>query len=128
MPSFVRILEVVIAIALSMGAVAACSESDPIPDVHGRITATMIAPSDMQRQHLRGFVKVEASRRKAGIFEKADVTITDTTAIVVAHGGVERSGAFTDLAEGDSAAVFFGGPTYQGDPVLATGARVIVWK
>jgi hypothetical protein len=112
-----------ITLAGSLLALAACRTNAPIehegPDIRGRITG--IIPS--KNRGIAGFIRVEGRRDSTTRYDKASITVTDSTTITRADGA---RGVFADLREGDSVEASFTGPVRESYPVQATGRIITI--
>jgi hypothetical protein len=80
----------------------------------------------MQRQGILGFVRIEGTRHRDTRYDKATVTITDTTRIFRRDGTVERTVPFDSVARGAEIEARFTGPVRESYPVQATASRLVV--
>lgn len=110
-------------IAGSLLALAACRTNSPVEqggaDIRGRITG--IIPSKDGSPGIAGFVRVEGTRDSTTRYDKASITVTDSTSITRADGA---RGAFADLHDGDSVEASFTGPVRESYPVQATARSI----
>lgn len=98
----------------------------PIADIRGRVVGRLDAPDQMRAQKRLGFLKVEGVKEETTGYDRASITITDTTKITVVRGGTQQSATFADVHEGDSVEAIFTGPVLMSYPVQAQAAMVIV--
>ena len=114
-----------LSLAGSLLALAACRTNSAVeqsgPDIRGAITG--IIPSKGSAPGVAGFIRVEGKRDSTTHYDKAAITVTDSTSIIRADGA---RGAFADLHEGDSVEASFTGPVRESYPVQATARNIII--
>ncbi|MDB5035430.1 MAG: S-layer protein [Chlorobi bacterium] len=108
---------------------AACHSAPPRaadqPDIRGRITGIVPAPG-MESRKITGFIRIEGRRDSTTGYDKAAVTVTDSTVITLAVDGRHAEGAFADFREGDSVEASFTGPVRESYPVQATARHISI--
>lgn len=92
-------------------------------DVRGTITS--VAPAETGSNRL-GTILVEGEREPDTQVDKASITITTDTRIVVREGETERPATFDDLQSGLRVEARFDGPVLESYPVQAGAAEVVI--
>lgn len=110
---------------LAATTVAGCSPKASVEhdrtDIRGRITG-VIPGADASRA-LQGFIQVDGTRQPDTQYDRAAITITDSTHISLG-GDAGKDGTFGDLKMGDSVEATFTGPVRTSYPVQATASKV----
>jgi hypothetical protein len=108
---------------------ASCHSTPPRaadqPDIRGRITGIVPAPG-MESRKIVGFVRIEGRRDSTTGYDKAAVTVTDSTVITLTFDGKQATGGFADIREGDSVEASFTGPVRESYPVQATARHISI--
>ena len=110
--------------------------TDPIPDndvepvvhkidIRGRITSIEIIESERADGNM-GIVRVEGALEEDTSVDKAVVTITKDTRIVVRDGSTSRSASFEQLESGQRVEVLFSGPVAESYPVQAVAGEIAI--
>jgi hypothetical protein len=98
------------------------------PDIRGTVTGVIMANDQMRDHGVIGFLRVEG-RRDTGIrYDRADVTITDTTLIYQQSKGNLNTSEFNAVREGDTVEANFVGPVLERYPVHATAGRLVIHR
>jgi hypothetical protein len=113
-----------VALALLVGCGPAASTEAWHADIRGRVTGVIAASDRMHAAHVEGFVRVEGARQSDTRYDKAALTITDTTMITAYENEAPHSVLFPALEAGDSVEAGFTGPVRQSYPVQATAAWI----
>lgn len=115
------------AVALAAGCSDRASRAPERIDIRGRITGIISASPEMRRAHaVQGFIRVEGAREPDTQYDRAAITITDSTAITVMEGETPGDGKFAALKKGDSVEATFTGPVRESYPVQVTASHVRV--
>jgi hypothetical protein len=99
--------------------------SDPV-SIRGRVTGVIAAGQGMREAHVAGFVRVEGAREPDTGYDKASITVTDSTTITIDEKGERRAAGFEAIHEGDSVEATFTGPVRESYPVQATAGRITI--
>lgn len=93
-------------------------------DIRGRVTGIIPSTGEAAEAHaLQGFIQVEGIRQPDTQYDRAAITITDSTHISTS-GDAGKDGKFSDLKMGDSVEAMFTGPVRMSYPVQATASKV----
>jgi hypothetical protein len=110
----------------------ACSKGsaggDAGADVRGTVTGLLPATEGMRQKGILGFVRIEGSGQHDTRYDKATVTITDTTRILWRDGKIERTIPLDSVPRGAEVEARFIGPVRESYPVQATASRLVVLK
>lgn len=93
------------------------------PDIRGRVVGVIPAPERMRHENLAGFFKIENGQ---GRYDRAAVTVTDSTTVARSVGGTRGAATFGDIQPGDSVEVMFVGPVLESYPVQGTARSVLI--
>ena len=95
-------------------------------DIRGRVTGVIAADDGMRGAHVAGFIRVEGAREPDTGFDKAALTVTDSTVIRLREGDAVHTAGFEAIRVGDSVEAAFTGPVRESYPVQATAARITI--
>jgi len=96
-------------------------------DIRGRITGVISGSPDMHQAHrVQGFIQVEGKLTEDVQYDKAAITITDSTRIHIMSGNEKKEGTFGSLKENDSVEAVFTGPVRESYPVQATALQITI--
>lgn len=103
-------------------------EKDRI-DIRGRINGVIANKNGTGTPHgLQGFIQVDGTRQPDTQYDRAAITIADSTQISIMKGGTRNDATFGDLKIGDSVEATFTGPVRESYPVQATASRITIIK
>ncbi len=96
-------------------------------DIRGRVTRVLPASggSDALRRP-KGAILVEGTLQSDTGYDKATITITDSTRLYTGPGTEGETIGFGDIRVGDSVEATFTGLVRESYPVQVTGARVMI--
>lgn len=100
--------------------------SEEAPDIRGRITS--INAGDGTQPGILGFVRVEGTLEDDTNYDRAVVTVTANTNVIVRDAGGQRRATFASLEVGQTVEAHFTGPVLQSYPVQATAQQITILK
>ena len=95
-------------------------------DIRGRVTGIIPASDAIRKRNVAGFIQVEGIREPDTEYDKAAITVADTSTIMIERGGERRPATFADIIKGDSIEGGFGGPVMESYPVQATARYITI--
>jgi hypothetical protein len=95
-------------------------------DIRGEVRDILVASEKMRGRGIIGFVRIEGSRDSTRRYDRADVTITDTTDIFGEESGSRHAMTFDSIRRGQRIEAFFIGSVLESYPVHATARRVVI--
>lgn len=121
-----RIWLLVTVAALLPGCRPEMSNERPHIDIRGRVTGVIVASGEMRDRKIEGFVRVEGIREPDTGYDKAAITITDSTTIRLHEAGEIRPADFSAIRDGDSVEAEFTGPVRESYPVQVTARWITI--
>lgn len=96
------------------------------PDIRGVVTGIIPANDQMRSRGLIAFLRIEGKGDSGVRYDRADVSITDTTKIYSGHDSDLKPAEFSMVSEGTHVEGNFVGPVLERYPVHATAGKLVI--
>lgn len=119
-------------VVLALAFLAGCGGGDggsPVSgkaDVRGYVSSTWGISADPAPHGVLGSIEVTGELEPDTTVDRASVTVTKKTRIILEAGGGRSQGGFDDLSVGQRVEVVFTGPVMESYPVQATAGEITV--
>jgi hypothetical protein len=113
-------------LAMTSGCTSKETQEPMKPDIRGKVAGIIPANDEMRARGIIAFLRIEGKRDSAVRYDRADVSITDTTLLYQQQGGTMKSVGFDAVREGQQVEANFVGPVLERYPVHATAGKLVI--